>query len=163
MKKNLMMALAMLALAAAAHAKGGKMDEVKQGAVQQSVALAAQGGKVVVTVSLANGLAKPVYVPKAVFEDDELFARTFDVTDAATGAEVDYIGPMVKRAPYTRDDYLSVKPGTRRSNSIDITRSFDFKPGRSYKVAYAGTYLHDLARLDAGASAPSAAATFTFK
>ena len=156
MKKNLMMALAMLALAATAHA-GGKMSTV-----QQSVTALSKDGKVIVTVSLVNGSTKPVYVPKAVFEDDELFARTFDVTDAASGAEVDYIGPMVKRAAYTKEDYLPVKPGEKRSNSIDITRSFDFKPGRSYKVAYSGVYLKDLARLDTGTTASSAASRFTF-
>ena len=156
MNKNLLMALAMLALAATAHA-GGRMSTV-----QQSVAALSKDGKVIVTVSLVNGSANAVYVPKAVFEDDELFARTFDVRDAASGAEVDYIGPMVKRGPYTKDDFVAVKPGDKRSNSIDITRSFDFRPGRSYKVAYSGAYLHDLARLDAGTTSSSAAPKFTF-
>jgi hypothetical protein len=157
MKKNLWMALAMLALAATAHAGGAKMSSV-----QQEVKAVSKDGKVIVTVSLVNGSPRPVYVPKAVFEDDELFARTFEVRDAATGAEVDYIGPMVKRAPFTRDDYLAVKPGARRSNSIDITRSFDFKPGRSYQIGYSGAYLHDLAKLDAGTTASSTAPAFTF-
>jgi len=157
MLKATIAALGMLALAGSAHAGGANMH-----AVQQQVKVASQDGKVVVTLSVHNGGAKPVYVPKAVFEDDELFGRVFDIRDAATGAEIAYIGPMVKRGPYTRADYLAVKPGAKRSNSIDITRSYDFKPGSHiYTLAYSGAYLGDLAKLDAASAAAVAPATFT--
>ena len=149
------LAAGMLALAATAHAGGGKMQ-----GVQQQVQVASRDGKVIVTVSVHNGTARPVFVPKAVYQDDELFGRVFDVKDAK-GNEVDYIGPMVKRGPYTTADYLAVKPGARRSNSIDITRSYDFKAGaHTYTLAYSGSYLGDLAKLDAGTEAAAAAVTF---
>jgi hypothetical protein len=158
MVKSTLAALAMLALAGSAHAGGANMH-----AVQQQVQVAAKDGKVVVTVSVHNGGAKPVFVPKAVFEDDELFGRAFDIRDAASGAEIAYIGPMVKRGPYTKADFLPVKPGAKRSNSIDITRSYDFKPGsHAYTLAYAGNYLGNLAKLEAASAVAPAPVPFTY-
>lgn len=161
MNKLLIAALGMLALSAAAHPKGGKMTLVN------SLDVATKAGKVLVTVKVENHTAAPVYVPKAVYEDDELFRREFDIRDSS-GAEVQYIGPMVKRGPYTRDDFLTVKPGGKISNTIDITRSYDFKPGtHKYKVSYPGVPVLDLAKLDVIATtlkpAPAVDLTYTGK
>ena len=151
------MALGMLALAGAAQAGDGKMNQVRQ-----QVQVAAGNGKVVVDVTLDNGSARPVYVPKAVYQDKELFGRTFTLKELPGGQEVDYIGPMVKRGPYTKADYLAVKPGAKRSNKIDITHSYAFKPGtHTYQLSYEGSYLGDLARLDAGVPVPAAPVTFS--
>lgn len=156
MLKSISGVLGMLALAATAHAGGVKMQ-----GVQQQVQAVSKDGKVIVTVSVDNGSAKPVFVPKAVFADKELFGRVFDLQDGS-GKEVDYIGPMVKRGPYTKADYLAVKPGARRSNSIDITGSYDFRPGaHSYTLRYAGSYLGDLAKLDAGTEVAAPPVTFS--
>ena len=156
MFKSTLAALGMLA-AATAHAGGTNMH-----AVQQQVQVASKDGKVVVTVSVDNGGKAPVYVPKAVFGADQLFGRVFDIRDAATGAEVAYTGPMVKRGPYTSADYLAVKPGAKLRHSIDITRSYDFKPGsHSYTLAYEGSYLGDLAKLAAPSTAAVAPVKFT--
>jgi hypothetical protein len=156
MLKSIAGVLGMLVLAATAHAGGVKMQ-----GVQQQVQVASKDGKVIVTVSVDNGSAKPVFVPKAVFADKELFGRVFDIKDAS-GKEIDYIGPMVKRGPYTKADYLAVKPGTKRSNSIDITQSYDFKPGaHTYTLSYAGSYLGDVAKLEAATEVASPAVTFS--
>jgi len=156
MVKSMVGVLGMLALAATAHAGGVKMQ-----GVQQQVQVASKDGKVIVTVSVDNGSARPVYVPKAVFEDKELFGRVFDLKDGS-GKEVDYIGPMVKRGPYTKADYLAVKPGGKRSNSIDITRSYDFKPGaHTYTLSYSGNYLGDLAKIEATTEVAAAPVKFS--
>ena len=153
-------AIAVLALAAlTATAQAG---DKKMSGVQQQVQVESKAGKVIVTLSVHNASATLVYVPKAVFEDDELFGRAFDITDAATGAKVDYIGPMVKRGPLGKDDYLAVKAGAKHSHAIDITRSYDFKPGKhTYQLAYAGNWLGNLARLDAASSATVTPVTFS--
>ncbi|MES2319281.1 MAG: hypothetical protein V4631_17520 [Pseudomonadota bacterium] len=157
MNKMIFMALGLLALSGTLHAEGGKMTGVRQ-----QVQVESKDGKVVVQISVENGSGKPVFVPKAVFQDKELFGRTFELTDKASGAEVDYIGPMVKRGPYTKADYVAVKPGATRSNKIDITRSYAFKPGTHvYQLAYAGNYLADVAMLDAGKPAAAAPVTFS--
>ncbi len=147
---------ALLALPLLAHAGGGMND------VRQQVQVDAGAGKVVVKLTADNASARPVYVPKAVYEDDEIFRREFSIKDVATGTEVDYIGPMVKRGPFTKDDFKVVKPGKKLSNSIDITRSYDFKPKRTYQLSYAGGYLGDPAKVEAMTAAAVPAVTFTF-
>lgn len=147
---------ALLALPLMVHAGGG-MNEVKQ-----QVQVDAAAGKVVVRLTVENGGAKPVFVPKAVYQDDEIFRREFQVKDMTTGAEVDYIGPMVKRGPFTKDDFMAVKPGKKHSNSIDITRSYDFKPKHTYQLSYQGGYLGDVAKVEAMSPATAPAVTFTF-
>lgn len=158
MKKCMIAALCMLAMSAFAHPKGEKM------ALKNSLAVATKAGKVLVTVALENKLAVPVYVPRAVYVDDELFRREFDIRDSA-GAEVDYIGPMVKRGPFTREDFLEVKPGGKVSNTIDITRSYAFKAGtHQYTVRYGGGPVQDVSKLDnpIPASAPIAPVALTY-
>ena len=157
MKKMTLMALGLLALSGTLHAEGGKMNSVRQ-----QVQVESKDGKVIVQVSVENGSGKPVFVPKAAFQDKQLFRRTFEITDKTSGAELDYTGPMVKRGPYTKADYVEIKPGATRSNKIDITASYAFKPGKhSYQLAYTGDYLADVARLDAGTPAPAATVTFS--
>ncbi|QYF92000.1 hypothetical protein KY495_14585 [Massilia sp. PAMC28688] len=140
--------------------KGSAMTD--NASVRQQLQVDASGGKVVVNLKVENGTASPVFVPKAVFVDDEIFRREFEVTNKATGAEVDYIGPMVKRGPFTRDDFVAVPPGQSLANSIDITRSYDFKPGTTYELKYAGAYLGDVAQLDVTSPVAVAPVTFTF-
>ena len=156
-----LLALPLLAYAAhpvhPARAEGRRMNDVRQ-----QVQVEASGGKVVVKLTLDNASGKQVFVPRAVYEDDEIFRREFAIKDVATGAEVDYIGPMVKRGPFTKDDFMAVKPGKKHSHSIDITRSYDFKPKRTYQLSYTGGYLGELAKIDAMSPAAVPAVTFTF-
>jgi hypothetical protein len=153
--KNTLAALGMLAAAASA-----------QGAVQQQLEVkASRYNKIAVTLTIQNGSGSPVYVPKAAFEDKELFGRLFDVR-MKDGGEVQYIGPMVKRGPYTQDDYVMVPPGGKRSNTIDITHSYQFKKGtHQYTVSYSGGYLGELQHLDATipADIPPVPITYTGK
>ena len=156
MNKNLMAGIGMLVLATAAHA-GGNMA-----ALQQQVQVASHDGKVIATLSAHNGGAKAVYLPNAAYKSDRLFGRVFDIKNLDTGAEVDYTGPMVKRGPYTRADYLALKPGAKHRHAIDITSSYDFKPGtHHYQLSYAGSYLADVAHLDAATEAPLAPVKFS--
>ena len=151
------LAAALVAMAATAQAGAGKMN-----GVQQQVQVESKAGKVMVTLSVENGSAGPVYVPKAVFEDDELFGRAFDIKHVATGEAVGYTGPMVKRGPLTRDDYMPVKAGGKHMNVIDITRSYDFKPGKhDYQLTFAGNWLGNLAKLEAASTVSVAPVRFT--
>lgn len=152
--------LAALALLAAAAGAGDK----PMNGVSEQVQVDAGGGKVVVRLKADNRGAHTVYVPKELFEAGELIRPVFDIRDTATGAEVEYIGRKVKRGPITKDDYVALKPGASKTNSIDITRSYGFQPGQhTYQLSYAGSYLKDLAALDAATQVAVAPATFTFK
>jgi hypothetical protein len=146
---------ALLALPLMVHAGDG-MNEVRQ-----QLQVDSAGGKVVVRIAVENGGAKPVFVPKAVFKSDRIFRREFAVTDAATGAEVGYTGPMVKRGPLTKDDFMAVKPGQKHSHSIDITHSYAFLPKHSYRLSYEGAYLGDAGKPEASSAVTVPAVTFT--
>lgn len=158
----LLAVLALPALAGCSQSGDKAMNESSKG-VRQQVQVDAGGGKVIVRLALENGGSTAVFAPKAVYEDDQLFRREFDITDQATGAEIQYTGPMVKRGPFTRDDFVAVKPGAKLAHSIDITPSYDFKPGKTYVLKYGGAYLGSLTRLDAPVAAPVAPVTFTVK
>jgi hypothetical protein len=135
-------ALGMLALAGTAQA-GGRMN-----GVSEQMQVASSGGKVVLTLSVHNGGAASVFVPKALYQSKQLFNRVFEVREQG-GADIDYTGPMVKRGPLTKADFLNVAPGATRSNSIDITHSYAFLPGaHTYQLRYDGNVLASLAKLD---------------
>lgn len=132
--------------------------------VGEQVAVDTGGGKVVVRLSVQNRGAAPVYAPKALYQDDELIGPVFDIRDAKTGQEIAYIGRKVKRGPITKDDYIQVKPGANTSNSIDITSSYDFKAGENtYTLSFPGSFVNDLARLDAPRGLPVMPVSFVFR
>lgn len=153
--KAVMTALGMLALAGAAQA-----GETMQG-VSEQMQVAANGGKVVLTLRVHNGGAASVFVPKALYQDRQLFNRVFELREQG-GADIDYTGPMVKRGPLTKADFLKVAPGATRSNSIDITRSYAFLPGtHTYQLSYSGNVVGKLAKLDEQVQQTPAPVTFT--
>lgn len=156
--KTMMAALCLAALAAAAQAGDKTMSGVRQ-----QVQVETGEGRVVVKLTVSNGGASTIYVARPVFSDDELFGRAFDIKNLDTGAAVDYIGPMVKRGPLGKDDYLAIKPGASHVNRIDITHSYDFKPGKHhYQLSFAGNYLGELARLDAATMVSVTPVTFSY-
>jgi hypothetical protein len=128
----------------------------------QTAKVVSNDGKVLVTMTVENGSGKTIYVPKAVFKDKELFGRVFDVRSPATRAEVAYTGPMVKRGPFTKDDYVAVKPGAKLSNTLDITSSYAFMKGtHRYELSYSGSMLPSLDKVDDATPVTVAPATFT--
>lgn len=118
-------------------------------AFSETLSVASSGGRVLVTVVLDNPTNHPIHVPHAIATDKELFGRLFEIRDTATGQPVEYQGPLVKRGPLTADDYFTVRPGTRHTNTLDITDSYAFKAGEhTYQLSYAGFAVSDLAKLD---------------
>jgi len=100
------------------------------------------GGHPLLHIALANHLTQVVKVPRSLATEQEMFGKLFDVRDAETGQPLVYQGIMVKRGPLTEADYLVMAPGKRRSNTIDLSRAYAFKPGsHSYTISYAGHYL----------------------
>jgi hypothetical protein len=145
----------LIAAAATACAKEPSMNQVSE-----SLRVDAAGGKVLVHVTVNNGSDRPVWVPAAVARAHELTRREFDVQ--AGGKPVDYAGRMVKRGPITADDYVRLAPHARLENTVDITGSYAWPAGsHAYTLAYEGSYLTDIARLDSPTSIPVASAAFT--
>ena len=156
MKRTMFAALALMSVASMA---GGKMTDVSE-----QVWVDTAGGKVIVRLAVDNRGMLPVHVPKAIYQDDELIAPVFDIRDASSGREIAYIGRKVKRGPITRDDYLPVKPGARKTHSIDITSSYAFVAGEhSYKLTFPGSFVNDLAHLDAPRVLPVMPVSFVLR
>ena len=131
--------------------------------VSEQIAVAVRAGRVLVTLTAHNRTAHPVYLPKALYQDDELIAPLFALRDAG-GREIQYIGRKVKRGPITQDDYLALKPGARHANTIDITSSYDFLAGEhTYQLAYSGGYLNDITRPDVATPVRVAPVWFTLR
>lgn len=159
MKPITFAALALMTASAIAGAGGKAMN-----GVSEQVQVDTAGGKVVVRLAAANHSREPVYVPKALYEDDELIAPVFDIRAAGTGKQVEYIGRKVKRGAITKDDYVAVKPGATKTHSIDITPSYDFLAGEhAYTLAFPGSFVNDLSNLEAPARLPVMPVSFIFR
>ena len=136
-------AASLLGTAGSAGARDGIMSSVSE-----KIQVESRNGKVLVRLTIDNDSDRTVYVPRTVASEKELFGALFELRDSSNGDPVDYVGPMVKRAPLGKDDYLAVKPHSRHRNTIDVTRAYAFMPGRhTYQLSYAGSYLADVKQL----------------
>ncbi|NML63149.1 hypothetical protein HHL21_19095 [Massilia sp. RP-1-19] len=159
MKSTTFAALALMTASAMAGAGGRTMN-----GVSEQVHVETAGGRAIVRLAVENHSKQPVYVPKAVYEDDELIAPVFDIREAGTDRQIEYIGRKVKRGPITKDDYVQVKPGAKKTNSIDITSSYDFLAGEhTYKLTFPGSIVTDLAQLDVPTRLPVMPVSFVFR
>ncbi|MTW04207.1 hypothetical protein [Pseudoduganella ginsengisoli] len=130
----------------------------------ETLTVNASGGRVLVTVVLDNPNGHPMSVPNAIATDKELFGRLFEIRDTATGKLLEYQGPMVKRGALTAEDYFTVQPGMRHTNTLDITDSYAFKPGQNtYQLTYAGFAVPDLGRLEGTVRLSVAPVSFTYR
>lgn len=57
---------------------------------------------------------------------------------AGPDGEVDYRGRVVKRGPPTREEYVSLKGGERRTITVNIAPAYDFKTRGKYEIVFAG-------------------------
>lgn len=148
------MAISMLAALALAGAQA-------MTTVHEHVQVSSQGGKVLVRLTIDNGSARPVYVPRALYAEKELFSSPFAIRDSASGKLLDYTGPMVKRGPLGKDDFIRVAPHGRLSNTINIASSYAFLQGvHRYELRYAGHYLSEPEQLGAAVALPELKVSF---
>jgi hypothetical protein len=137
-------AATLMGAAGNAAARDGVMNPVSE-----KIQVESRDGKVLVRLTIDNQSERTVYVARSVASDKELFGNWFEVRDSANGDPIDYVGPTVKRAPYGKADFLAVKPHSRHSNTIDITRAYAFMVGRhTYQLNYAGSFIADVKKLD---------------
>ncbi|MDB5935087.1 MAG: hypothetical protein JWQ01_2431 [Massilia sp.] len=130
----------MLGMPGAASARDGVRSMV-----YEMVKVESRDGKVLVRLTIDNQGDSTIYVPRSVASEQELFGNWFEVRDSSNGDPLAYIGPVVKRAPLGKGDFVAVKPHSRHRNTIDITNAYAFVAGRhAYQLNYAGTYVSDL-------------------
>lgn len=144
-----------------AFALGGLVSAVEpDAAVRHQLDVETGGGKVKVRLTIENRSDAPIWVPREVAAEKELTRRRFDVRDARA-KPLDYTGMMVKRGALTAADWQEVKPHTMHMNTIDITRTYDFRKGKGgYEIRYDGPYLTDVKQLDAVSQSPAAPVKF---
>lgn len=63
------------------------------------------------------------------------FSQYLRITGPA--GEVEYRGPVVKRATPTREEYVSLKGGQRITRTVNLAPAYDFKVGGRHEVTFA--------------------------
>jgi hypothetical protein len=142
--------------AAAGAADGGETMNV-----HASLSVDARHDKVLVTFRIENRGERRVGLPREIASDTELSRRLFDLREHPGDAELPYTGRMVKRAALTADDYIELPPHSFHAHTIDITRSYAFKPGtHTYVIRYEGTALDDVRQLASATAMQTEAVMF---
>lgn len=96
------------------------------------------GKGVSVNLQVRNRADTPVLIEKINPDGSQSLPHEFFVT--SDGKEIGYIGPMIKRSPYARDDFRWLQPGEKVERNLSIENLFKFLPGtHKYNIAY--TYL----------------------
>lgn len=98
-------------------------------------------GRVLLHIKLHNRSAGTIRVAREIATENELERGLFDVHDSDSGAAIPYTGMMVKRSPPTLADYVAIKPRGSRSNTIEISKSYEFQPGHRYTLRHHPGYL----------------------
>lgn len=130
--------------------------------VKHRIEMETPPGKLLVTLTVTNQGKSTVWIPREIAVDKELTGRRFDVRDFGN-RPVAYTGKMVKRAALTAADYEPLAPGKVLKNTIDITHTYAFQPGRhSYNIGYSGPVLTDVKRLDAVTEFPAKPVSFVY-
>ena len=94
------------------------------------------GEPVEVVFRLTNPTSKPLYVLDWHTPLEGLLNNIFVIT--RDGTELDYSGPMLKRANPGADDYVAVEPGATVEGKVNAALAYDFtQPGR-YQIAFRG-------------------------
>ncbi len=118
-----------------------KPDPATAVVLAESLRVEVRQGRVLLHVTLQNRSAATIYVAKEIATEDELERGLFEVQDSGSGATVPYTGMLVKRAAFTPQDYVPIKPKGKRSNTIEISKSYVFEPGHRYIVRHRPSYL----------------------
>ncbi len=109
--------------------------------VSLSVAKASLSARedVSVAVTFTNTSSQPVQLLKFYVPDGHLKEGLFEVT--RNGEPVEYIGPEIKRAAPTAQDYITLAPGESLTGSAPVSGMYDLSESGSYTIRYAARSL----------------------
>ena len=119
----------------------------EQSAVSGDIAVSLSASKstlgasddVAVTVTFTNVSSEPVRLLNWVIPSEGIQEGLFEVT--RNGEPVEYIGPHIKRAAPTAQDYITLAPGESLSGSSPVSGFYDLSETGSYTVSYAAPSL----------------------
>jgi peptidyl-Lys metalloendopeptidase len=92
-----------------------------------------------VTVTFTNISSQSVRLLKFYIPDGRLKEGLFEVS--RNGEPVEYIGPHIKRAAPTAQDYVTLAPGESLSGSAPVSGMYDLSETGNYTVRYAARSL----------------------
>ena len=115
-------------------------------------ALVRSGEPVELVFQLSNPTAKPVRVLTWHTPLEGVLNKIFDVSRDNT--ELEYRGPMAKRAPPTADSYVTLAPGASAEGKVDAARYYDLRAPGTYRIAFRGP-LMDVAQEGQQVPAPN--------
>jgi hypothetical protein len=132
-----------LAVMAATAVPAGAAGHGKEPAIvlDETLSVEVKQGRVLLHIKLHNRSAGTIRVAKEIATENELERGLFEVKDSDSGAAIAYTGMMVKRSAPTAQDYVAIKPRGSRSNTIEISKSYEFQPGRRYTLRHVPGYL----------------------
>ena len=86
---------------------------------------------------ITNNSNDIVKVPSWLLPSSEATGKLFDVSRG--GKQVDYLGPMIKRAAPTEADLVTFQPHETKVVSVDLSRAYDLSAGGDYTVRFRST------------------------
>lgn len=86
---------------------------------------------------ITNNSGDIVKVPHWQLPGNEATGKLFDVS--RDGKQVDYLGPMIKRAAPTEADLVTFQPHETKVVSVDLSRAYDLSAGGDYTVRFRST------------------------
>lgn len=114
-------------------AKGNEMTLTDTVEVTQTIE--ARSGVLTVSLNMTNHTDQPVLVENIDWLEASPQRQEFEIKSA--GEEIRYIGMMLKRAPYTRDDFMVLKPEQKMVRRTRIDQVYDFLPGEhEYQIVH---------------------------
>jgi len=97
----------------------------------------ASAEQVEVVFSLLNSTDKPIeYLPWGTALEADLTADVFVIE--FEGAELPYVGPIVKRREPVKEDHDILQPGESREVVVNVGRSYDMATPGAYRISWRG-------------------------
>lgn len=96
--------------------------------VQTTLSVDVTGNRLFARAVFSNIAESPIYILK---DNPSLFVTHND-------KELQYIGIVEKRRPYTIDDYEKLMPGKQTTRNWEFTKDFQFLSGKQTYVAIIG-------------------------
>jgi peptidyl-Lys metalloendopeptidase len=93
------------------------------------------------TFEISNTCDEDVHVLKRCTPLEGLMSDCFEIT--RDGVPVPYDGPLLKRTPASKKEYISLKAGESIEHSVDLSTCYQVSTPGKYEVRFRGT-IHDV-------------------
>lgn len=107
----------------------------KNDTVEVIQAVDADADRLAVSLRMTNRSSAPVLVEHVDWLEATPLRQEFEIT--SEGQDIPYVGIMVKRAPYTREDFVALQPGQELVRRTRIDQAYEFLQGEhEYEIVH---------------------------